>query len=176
MPSHAIGRPTLFGAMFDSADLLQIGSRERNRKRSTTRRYCSIGFCFGSLFFLLTGVATAGTLIYTPINPSFGGNPQNGPVLLNEAQAQNHFTAPSNTSPGSTPLTQGQIFAQELTSQLYSSLANQITQAIFGENAAPSGTFSFQGTTITYNRVGGNIEITINDGTTTTSVTVPAGP
>ncbi|MBS0040881.1 curli production assembly protein CsgF [Shewanella sp. M16] len=28
-------------------------------------------------------------LIYTPVNPSFGGNPQNGVFLLNKAQAQN---------------------------------------------------------------------------------------
>jgi curli production assembly/transport component CsgF len=131
----------------------------------------------GLLFFLLAGAAAAGTLVYTPINPSFGGNPQNGSFLLSEAQAQNKFTAPSSsTSAGSTTLTQGQIFAQELTSQLYSSLANQITQAIFGENAATSGTFSFEGTTITYQRVDGNIEISINDGQTITNVTVPAGP
>lgn len=133
------------------------------------------GFCAGSLFLALTGAATAGTLIYTPINPSFGGNPQNGPVLLDQAQAQNHFTAPS--APGSAPLTQGQIFAQELTSQLYSSLANQITQKIFGEDAAPSGSSSFDGTTITWKtNADGSISLTIFDGQTTTTVTVPAGP
>jgi len=132
----------------------------------------------GLLFVLLAGAAAAGTLVYTSVNPSFGGNPQNGALLLNEAQAQNKFTAPSNSSSssGSTALTQGQIFAQELTSQLYSSLANQITQAIFGENAAPSGTFAFEGTTITYQKVDGNIELSINDGQTITNVTVPAGP
>jgi curli production assembly/transport component CsgF len=140
------------------------------------KRYPLKGLCAGSLFLLLTGAAAAGTLIYTPINPSFGGNPQNGPVLLNEAQAQNHFTAPSTSSPGSAPLTQGQIFAQELTSQLFSSLSNQITTAIFGENAAPSGTFVFEGTTISFQRVDGNIAISINDGQTITNVTVPAGP
>jgi curli production assembly/transport component CsgF len=59
---------------------------------------------------------------------------------------------------------------------LYSSLANKITTAIFGENAQTSGTFSFEGTTITYTRVGGNINISINDGQTITNVSVPAGP
>jgi curli production assembly/transport component CsgF len=149
------------------------------RKRSSAKRYCRQEFCSLLLLFLLTGAAAAGTLTYTPINPSFGGNPQNGPVLLNEAQAQNRFTAPNNSSSSSassTPLTQGQIFAQELTSQLYSSLSNQITQAIFGANSAPSGTFTFEGTTITYQKVDGNIEITINDGQTITNVTVPEGP
>ncbi len=119
----------------------------------------------------------AGTLVYTPTNPTFGGNPLNGSYLFNSAQAQNqHLPSASDNLPGSKQLTPGQIFAQQLTSQLYSSLANKITQAIFGENAAPSGTFSFEGTTITYQRVGNNINITINDGQSITSVTVPAGP
>jgi curli production assembly/transport component CsgF len=119
-------------------------------------------------------VCTAGTLIYTPINPSFGGNPLNGPTLLSQAQAQNQFTQSSSSSAGAQTQSPGQIFAQELTSQLYASLANQITTAIFGQNAAQSGTFSFQGTTINFQRVGGNIEISINDGSTITNVTVPA--
>ena len=63
----------------------------------------------------------------------------------------------------------------ELTSQLYASLANQITSAIFGKNASQSGTFSFEGTTITYYNDGTNIHLSINDGQTVTNVTVPAG-
>jgi curli production assembly/transport component CsgF len=122
--------------------------------------------------------ALAGTMIYTPTNPTFGGNPLNGSYLFNSAQAQNQHL-PSGSSGGGAGgggLTPGQIFAQQLTSQLYSSLANKITQAIFGENAAQNGTFSFEGTTITYVRDGSNIDLTINDGTTVTTITVPAGP
>jgi curli production assembly/transport component CsgF len=37
----------------------------------------------------VAGNAQATELIYTPVNPSFGGNPQNGTFLLNKAQAQN---------------------------------------------------------------------------------------
>jgi curli production assembly/transport component CsgF len=121
--------------------------------------------------------ASAGTLVYTPTNPSFGGNPLNGSTLLGSAQAQNQHlpSTNSNGSGGSSALTPGQIFAQQLTSQLYASLANKITTSIFGTNAAPSGTFSFEGTTITYTNDGTNIHITINDGQTTTTVTVPTG-
>lgn len=131
-------------------------------------------------FLAIAGSAKAGTLIYTPTNPTFGGNPLNGSYLFNSAQAQNQYTQSSANGTGgigSTP-TPGQIFAQQLTSQLYSSLANQITQAIFGSNSTTnSGTFTFQGTTITYTKNGGNIDITINDGQTITHVTVPAnGP
>ncbi len=129
----------------------------------------------GILLLSLAHAANAGTLVYTPINPNFGGNPLNGSLLLSQAQAQNQYTQSNNgSSAGAQAQSPGQIFAQELTSQLYASLANQITTAIFGQNAAPSGTFSFEGTTITYQHVGGNIEISINDGSTITNVTVPA--
>jgi curli production assembly/transport component CsgF len=125
----------------------------------------------------LAGAAEAGTLVYTPTNPSFGGNPLNGPTLFNNAQVQNQFNQSAAAGVGSGVLTPGQIFAQQLTSQLYSSLANKITQAIFGENASQqNGSFSFEGTTISYQRNGSNIDITINDGQTITHVSVPAGP
>lgn len=125
----------------------------------------------------ITTGAQAGTLVYAPTNPTFGGNPLNGSYLFNNAQVQNQFTqSATSAATGSTALTPGQIFAQQLTSQLYSSLANKITQAIFGENAATSGSFSFEGTTITYAQAGGNINISINDGQTITNVSVPAGP
>ena len=130
-----------------------------------------------ALFVTMSSVQ-AGTIVYTPTNPTFGGNPLNGAYLFNNAQAQNqHQPSTSSTGAGAgAALTPGQIFAQQLTSQLYSSLANKITSSIFGENAAQNGTFSFEGTTITYQRVGSNINISINDGQTITNVTVPAGP
>lgn len=37
-------------------------------------------------------MASAGTLVYTPTNPTFGGNPANGPFLLSTAQAQGEGT------------------------------------------------------------------------------------
>jgi len=125
--------------------------------------------------FVMAGPVYAGTLVYTPTNPTFGGNPLNGSMLFSSAQTQNQHQ-PSSETPGSTnqPLTQGQIFAQQLTSQLYASLANSITQAIFGANAAPSGTYSFAGTTISYTNDGTNVQLNINDGSTTTTVTLPA--
>jgi curli production assembly/transport component CsgF len=129
----------------------------------------------GVTALMMAEPACAGTLVYTPTNPTFGGNPLNGATLFNSAQVQNqHQPSTSSSSSSNTPLTQGQIFAQQLTSQLYASLANSITQAIFGSNAAPSGTFSFAGTTITYTNDGTNVKLTINDGSTTTTVTLPS--
>ncbi len=136
-----------------------------------------------SLCGMLIGAPShAGSLIYTPVNPSFGGSPINGGWLLSQAQAQNQYnpkpqsqSALSNlTGSGARGLTPGQQFASQLTSQIYSSLADKITQAMFGPNAKTSGSYSFQGTTIDFHRVGNDINITINDGQTTTTVTVPA--
>jgi curli production assembly/transport component CsgF len=143
------------------------------------RRFSGRVRCFalaGVMVATIGAPACAGTLVYTPTNPSFGGNPLNGSTLLGLAQAENqHLPSSSSGSSGSSALTPGQVFAQQLTSQLYASLANKITTAIFGQNAAQSGTFSFEGTTITYSNDGTNIHISINDGQTTTTVTVPAG-
>jgi curli production assembly/transport component CsgF len=145
-----------------------------SRRFSGRARCAALG---GLMVAAIAAPACAGTLVYTPTNPSFGGNPLNGATLLGTAQAQNQHLPSTNStgSSGSAALTPGQIFAQQLTSQLYASLANKITTAIFGQNAAQSGTFSFEGTTITYFNDGTNIHISINDGQTTTTVTVPAG-
>ncbi|MGI5310561.1 curli assembly protein CsgF [Rheinheimera sp. WS51] len=47
------------------------------------------------IMFLLLGCfsVTATELVYTPINPSFGGNALNGNFLLQKAQSQNSHTA-----------------------------------------------------------------------------------
>lgn len=134
------------------------------------------------------GPASAGTLVYQPTNPSFGGNPNNGAFLLNLANAQNiplanqtaaqaaAAAAAGGAGGSSAALTPGQIFAQQLQSQLLSSFANQITQAIFGANAQQSGNFSFGSTSISFTKVAGQINIAINDGTSITNIVVPASP
>ncbi len=38
--------------------------------------------------FCIAHTSQATELIYTPVNPSFGGNPANGSFLLNKAQAK----------------------------------------------------------------------------------------
>lgn len=45
---------------------------------------------------LLAFSGQATELVYTPINPSFGGNPLNGSFLLSKAQAQNDNQAAGN--------------------------------------------------------------------------------
>jgi curli production assembly/transport component CsgF len=43
--------------------------------------------------------ALAGSLVYTPTNPTFGGNPLNGTFLLSTAQAQGEGTKAGQNSP-----------------------------------------------------------------------------
>lgn len=141
-------------------------------------------FAVTALLGLATSGAQAGNLIYQPVNPAFGGSPLNGSWLQSEATAQNFYqreeqrqsTIQSTLQQQKTQQSPGQIFAQQLQSQLYSSLANKITSAIFGENAQNSGNFSFQGTNISFQRIGADVQVTINDGQTVTQVTVPSGP
>jgi len=76
--------------------------------------------------------AQASELAYVPNNPSFGGNPLNGPVLLNQAQAQNHFTEKSSSSAsGQTALTQ---FNSMLQSAILSRVSSAVTSSIVGPN------------------------------------------
>jgi curli production assembly/transport component CsgF len=110
---------------------------------------------------LFGGSISAQQLVYTPINPAFGGNPLNTTQLEADASTQNQF----KPKPATTNLTQAQLFAQQLQSQLLASLANQVSQAIFGPNAQDSGTFSFGGETVTFVRSLGQITVTITDPT-----------
>jgi len=80
----------------------------------------------------LSGTAYASELAYVPNNPSFGGNPLNGPVLLNQAQAQNHFVAKSDSSSSSqSALTQ---FNTMLQSAILSRVSSAVTSSIVGTN------------------------------------------
>lgn len=72
---------------------------------------------------LLAGAAQASELVYTPINPSFGGNPLNGSWLLGSAQAQNDHSA---KTPGLGAAYTGTSPLERFTSQLESRLLSQL--------------------------------------------------
>src|SRR3546814_16531732 len=77
-------------------------------------------------------------MVYTPINPSFGGNPFNSSHLIGIANAQNNFKDPKSTTSNS----KEDIFARQLQYRLLSDIWSQITDAIFGVNTQESGTLS----------------------------------
>ncbi|MGC1305516.1 MAG: curli assembly protein CsgF [Caulobacteraceae bacterium] len=123
-----------------------------------------------SMTAALAGTASAQQLVYTPINPSFGGNPLNSTQLFAEANAQNKY---ANQNSSSSTQTQAQLFAQQLQSEILSDLADQVTSSIFGPNAQNSGTFSFGGETVSFTRSLGEVTVNITAGGTTTTIQVP---
>ena len=82
-----------------------------------------IRFCILSSICLGLSASVQGSeLIYTPVNPSFGGNPLNGTVLLNNAQAQNDYKDPE-LEVDATPL-------EEFNERLQRSVLNRLTNSI----------------------------------------------
>lgn len=123
----------------------------------------------GSGLLLTASTTMAQQLVYTPRDPTFGGNPFNSSHLFGLANAQNDTIDRSTQN-----LTQAQLFSQQLQSRLLSSLADQVNQAIFGANAQNSGTFSFEGTTVSFVRTLSGVTVTITDSTGgTTTITLP---
>jgi curli production assembly/transport component CsgF len=66
-------------------------------------------------------------------------------------------------------------FLSMLQSRLYSSLASQVAEAIFGDNAQPNGTLVFDDQQITFTNDGTAIHLTVTDFTTgqVTNIVVP---
>lgn len=131
----------------------------------------------------MTSVSVARDLVYQPVNPSFGGSPLNGPYILGQASANNfrYLESPQSKRDrqqqnalglSNDPAAQ---FQRQITSSLLSQIASTIGQQILGENARDSGTFSVGGTSVAFQRMGGQIVIDINEGATggQTRVTLP---
>lgn len=122
---------------------------------------------------LLWSLSSAATdLVYQPINPSFGGNPFNSSHLLGLAERQNDHKDNSHPSFNDSPADQ---FVRQLQSRMLSSLASQVNDAIFGENAAESGRIVFGDQIITFERGLEGVHLVIQDlaGGSQTEITVP---
>lgn len=75
---------------------------------------------------------SATEIIYTPINPSFGGNPLNATMLLSKAQAQNKHKAPS-VEKG-----YAEQFQETLERTYLNQMVREITDMAFGEDVENS--------------------------------------
>jgi curli production assembly/transport component CsgF len=71
-------------------------------------------------------VANASEMTYTPMNPSFGGNPANATALLANANAQNTYKAPT--------LTPVQQFNASLQQTILNRMLTQATNIMFPSN------------------------------------------
>jgi len=109
---------------------------------------------------LLLGSGAAATeLVYTPINPSFGGSPLNGAWLLGNAQAQNSKKDPDALDRSS--LLGGMSALERFTSQLESRL---LADLLNGVNDGKTGTLTTDDFVVrVYNNEIGTLIVEITD-------------
>jgi curli production assembly/transport component CsgF len=123
-------------------------------------------------------VANASEMTYTPMNPSFGGNPANATALLANANAQNTYKAPA--------LTPVQQFNASLQQAILNRMLTQATNIMFPSNGpglssatAPvdTGAFSITFAPVPGDLTGKAVIITTTDKTTgaVSSFTVQPG-
>ncbi|MBE0368989.1 curli assembly protein CsgF [Pseudoalteromonas aurantia] len=72
----------------------------------------------------------ASELVYTPINPSFGGSPLNASMLMNKAQSQNKHKAHT------TEKTYAERLQESLERSYINKIVRELTDLAFGENPA----------------------------------------
>jgi curli production assembly/transport component CsgF len=126
----------------------------------------------GGAALIAFGTAHATTLVYTPINPTFGGDPANGAVLMDAATAQNKHVNSSTSDLSNSTSTLDQ-FNSELQQAILSRVATSVTSSIVGADGAlkpgtiNTGNFSIAITQVT----GGNLQVTTTDKTTGASTT-----
>lgn len=94
-------------------------------------------FCLAGLSLLST--VQGSELVYTPVNPSFGGNPLNGSWLQNNAQAQNDYDDPDLRRSS----TAGTSALERFSSQLQSRLLSQMLDNIQNGNSGSLTTDAF---------------------------------
>ena len=125
---------------------------------------------------LLASNAAASDLLYTPVNPSFGGNPFNSAHLLGLANAQNEPKRKADeAAEKARQQSDSDRFVQMLQTRLYSSLAQQVSSAIFGDDAQPEGTIKFDDQEISWVNTGTEIRLLVLDAQTgqVTEIVIP---
>lgn len=128
----------------------------------TTATRC---LCFAALWAGAALNIGATEMVYSPVNPSFGGNPNNAPGLLNIAQVQNGFKAPVIAA--AQPKTALDNFNAYLQSLILNRLAAETMTTLFGTTAGlPNGpkTYEAAGFTVQITPDGlGNLTILTTD-------------
>lgn len=123
------------------------------------------------------GHAVATELVYVPVNPSFGGNPINGSILLNSAQATNKHTAPgTGSSPGFTQQTPLQQFNDMLERSILNQIASSAASKVSAGGKLVPGTVETANFTITIADLGGGLlQVTTTDKATGVSTSFQVG-
>jgi len=121
----------------------------------------------GILLILGASGAGATQLIWTPINPSFGGFYANGQYLLDQANAQNHFEEkyeqPSVLD----------SFEESLARAILSQLSSKIVEKAFGtQGEFTGGHYEVGGQSIDVDTTGSEITVNVTDTLTGGSTTI----
>ncbi|WP_298769557.1 curli assembly protein CsgF [uncultured Shewanella sp.] len=127
------------------------------------RLMCFISY-FGLSFILMSANATQ--LIYTPVNPNFGGNPLNGNYLMANASAQNDHN--SRNGSGYVPPTALERLSSSLESRLMTQLFNDAANG--GEGYLKTDDFE-----ITVINVDGSLSVNIVDVVTGETTAIEVG-
>jgi curli production assembly/transport component CsgF len=99
---------------------------------------------------LASGWSQASELVYYPVNPNFGGAPNNGPGLLALASATNKHGLQSGLG--------GSSFNQTLERMVLSQLASSATSKLMGQDGKlMPGSFTTENFVITVTDLGGGI-------------------
>jgi curli production assembly/transport component CsgF len=126
--------------------------------------------CLIAGLMLVCGATPATEIVYTPVNPSFGGNPANGPIMMNSAQAQDTRRDPS-FSTGLDRFSNVDSLAQQLQSLALSNLTSKISGGTL-----KTGTFTIGTQVISLTPVGSNVRVTITDLATGGSTVIDLTP
>jgi len=131
-------------------------------------------FCLlvGVLFLLSGRPAIATELVYTPINPSFGGNPLNWSGLLNQATLQNKF---KEARPLREPKSSLERFTEQLEYRVFHQIADRIVKTAFGEDTLQPGEYVFGNYKISVTTDASGITTVITEISTgnTTTIQIP---
>ena len=133
------------------------------------------------LLALLASPAKADPIVQQFKSPSFNGYGWSSHVQSIDAQersreqaikdAEAAKAAIAKAEAANTPLAK---FMALFTSQVYAQLATQLSNNLFAEGSAQSGTFNLDGNTISYVKTGTEVKLTVVDAKgNTTVVTVP---
>jgi curli production assembly/transport component CsgF len=135
-----------------------------------------IGLVFAVCTLVSRSYATE--MVYVPVNPSFGGNPGNGVVMLSSASATNKHKDDGGLG-GSSLLNQSPLeqFNQTLARTVLGQLASAATTKLIGQDGKlVPGTFSTSSFTITVVDLGnGALRITTTDKSTNSSTSFEVG-
>ena len=137
------------------------------------------------LLALFSVPVAATELVHRFVSPSFGGNPLNGPFLLNQANEQNDFKDPAIADKtAASQKSDLEKFKDSLQRSILNQVSKTTTQNLFDENgniqlgtdlnfdlnADGQSDFSVK---VSDAPVNGNVSISITDGITDTVLTVP---